>query len=673
MVTIFFMVLLCLGLFIYQDYGISIDEPAQRLIGATNINHIAHKFNIQSLLNNEALAQFPKNLSQITDRDYGVIFELPAIVIELAFNLKQDRDIYFARHLFNFLFFCAGVLAVYKMAARRFSDWRIGLIAATFLILSPRIFADAFYNSKDLVFLSVFAIAMNTTISFVIKPNWKGAILHGLVCAIAIDTRLMAVIIPALTIIVLGIKTLKEESGLTKLLSNIALFLFTCAIFTILFWPFLWDGPLSNFAQAFSNMAKFRWAPEFMFQGAIVKATNLPWYYIPAWIGISTPILYLILFCIGALKTLAELIHNHWRIWENQNQLQDLIFLCLLLGPIAAIIILHSILYNGWRHIYFLYPAFILITTHGLVYLHRQLHNKFIQAILSIVVLISCSQTIHWMIINHPLQNIYFNAFAKNWDREFEVDYWGLANKIALERILKINKEGHLKVWPGRGYQWPGGWQMPYLQNLLILSPQEREKIESPDTYNEAQYIIASKQARKDQSSDRFKSNYQYELVDEIIIDQKPILSIFKYHKDALLPPVNAGEKMYFSELDRGLEYLSEGWQQPEQWGSWSKGAQASIHFPLSSNRPRYVEVQFRALVNGSIPIQHIQVFINGKQVQDAQFSKDDGNQLTIPVPKDGPDMKISLNLSNAAKPIDLGINKDVRQIAIGIESAEFK
>ena len=105
MVAIFFMALLCLGLFIYQDYGISIDEPAQRLIGATNINHIAHKFHIQSLLNNEVLAQFPKNLSQITDRDYGVIFELPAIVIELAFNLKQDREIYFARHLFTFLFF----------------------------------------------------------------------------------------------------------------------------------------------------------------------------------------------------------------------------------------------------------------------------------------------------------------------------------------------------------------------------------------------------------------------------------------------------------------------------------------------------------------------------------------------------------------------------------------
>jgi hypothetical protein len=163
---------------------------------------------------------------------------LPAIVIELAFNLKQDREIYFARHLFTFLFFCVGVLAVYKMAARRFGDWRIGLIAATFLILSPRIFADAFYNSKDLVFLSVFAIAMNTTVSFVIKPNWKSAMLHGLACAIAIDTRLMAVIIPALTIIVLGINSGVASNSVTESSStSYPKYLYNCFIVSILRVP----------------------------------------------------------------------------------------------------------------------------------------------------------------------------------------------------------------------------------------------------------------------------------------------------------------------------------------------------------------------------------------------------------------------------------------------------
>ena len=210
-VALFFLSLLTLGILIHQDYGISFDEPAQRLIGATNLNHIAQIFNISSILNNEVLAQFPKNLSQITDRDYGVIYEVPAAFMEHVFNLKQEREIYLARHFLTFLFFISGVYAVYHMAERRFNDWRIGLLAATFLILSPRIFADAFYNSKDLVFLSVFAIAMNTTIAFVIRPSWKTALFHALPCAIAIDTRLMASLIPLVTIGIIFIKAIKQE------------------------------------------------------------------------------------------------------------------------------------------------------------------------------------------------------------------------------------------------------------------------------------------------------------------------------------------------------------------------------------------------------------------------------------------------------------------------------
>lgn len=103
--TVFFVCLLALGVSIYKDYGISVDEPAQRLIGATNVNHIGQKFNIESISKNEILSTFPKSLDQIVDRDYGVIFEVPAVLIEHFFNLKQEREIYFARHFLTFLFF----------------------------------------------------------------------------------------------------------------------------------------------------------------------------------------------------------------------------------------------------------------------------------------------------------------------------------------------------------------------------------------------------------------------------------------------------------------------------------------------------------------------------------------------------------------------------------------
>lgn len=671
---VFFLAILTLGLLTYKDYGVSFDEPAQRLIGVTNLNYIAHKFNLNSIIDNESLAQFPKRLDQITDRDYGVIFELPAAFLEHALDLKQERDIYHTRHLFTFLFFLAGVFAVYRMAQRRFNDWRIGLIAATFLILSPRIFADAFYNDKDLVFLAVFAIAMNTSISFLVKPNWKTAFIHGLACAVAIDARLMAVIIPALTVFVLALKVSKREEQLKNAVIQIMVFLVTSTVFTVILWPFLWDAPLDNFIQAFKNMAKFRWAPNFLFRGEMVNGADLPWYYLPIWIGITTPLVYLGLFIAGSFSILISLIKNHFRLWENDNDLQDLVFYAYFIGPTAAVILLHSVLYNGWRHLYFVYPAFILICVRGLILLWDiPKFTIFYRSFLVIAVLFGCLHTSFWMIKYHPLQNVFFNRFAGNWNERFEVDYWGLSNKPALDKILKASKEDRFTAWPGRGYQWPGGWQLPYVQNLKIFTPEDQKRIETSESYKDADFVIASKQGRREHNIDAFKSKHQYELIDEVIVDDTPILSIFKYNKDAQLPSMSPGDKVSFSQYSQGLEYLGSGWQEPEVWGSWSSTTRSQLTIPLSKNKPRFVEIRARAIINKIVPQQTVEIWINGKFSKSINITESFGNQIVIDIPKDAENLNLELRMPNAARPVDLGINKDERLLALGLESISFK
>ena len=191
-IALFFLALLLLGLSSYRDYGISWDEANQRLTGAVTIKYLAETFHIPAFM--IRWEQGVPSLAEYRDQDYGVAFEAPAFALERIFGLQDSRDIYMFRHLLTFLVYFGGVCAVYRLAQRRFSDWKIGLLSALFLVLTPRFFAESFYNSKDIVFMVVFAAAMNTTISFVLQPRVKTALIHALATAVAIDIRLMALL-----------------------------------------------------------------------------------------------------------------------------------------------------------------------------------------------------------------------------------------------------------------------------------------------------------------------------------------------------------------------------------------------------------------------------------------------------------------------------------------------
>jgi hypothetical protein len=69
----------------------------------------------------------------------------------------------------------------------------------TCLLLSPRIFADAFYNSKDIPFLAAYTICLFSLLWFLDKPNFGRAALHGVFTAAMLAIRLPGLIMPALT------------------------------------------------------------------------------------------------------------------------------------------------------------------------------------------------------------------------------------------------------------------------------------------------------------------------------------------------------------------------------------------------------------------------------------------------------------------------------------------
>ena len=52
----------------------------------------------------------------------------------------------------------------------------------------------------------------------------------------------------------------------------------------------------------------------------------------------------------------------------------------------------------------------------------------------------------NWMIKNHPNQEVYFNfIFKKNYNKKYDMDYWGASYKVVLENILYKDKRDKIK------------------------------------------------------------------------------------------------------------------------------------------------------------------------------------------------------------------------------------
>ena len=291
--------------------------------------------------------------------------------------------------------------------------------------MSPRFFAESFFNNKDLALLSIYLIAIDAAIIFILSPSILKAIYFGAMLGLAIDVRIIGLVLLILCIFVYVIDSLKKRK---KFVNNLICLIASCLVVVLVFWPWLWTDPINKIKFAFINMALHPGGNMWLsYLGEKVWSTRLPWHYVPVWIIVTTPIVYLSLFLVGAGSTLRAIYGCRFRLWSSVDELQDFIFITLFFLPIVAVITLNSTLYNGWRHLYFIYPSFLLLSTKGWLLLRDHHYTqpflkKWVKPILTTILCISLAWIALWMIKAHPLQNLYFNALVgKNWKNKFDL------------------------------------------------------------------------------------------------------------------------------------------------------------------------------------------------------------------------------------------------------------
>jgi hypothetical protein len=225
---------------------------------------------------------------------------------------------------------------------------------------------------------------------------------------------------------------------------NLCIVLLLTPVFFIIPFPYLWDSPFHKFIEVFTNMSHFRWTGKILFNGSQIWSTELPFYYIPTWILITTPVLYTVLFIIGLNFIL---IKNYICIKKKTLDASSMILLLyaiLFFAPLVSVIIMKSVLYDGWRQLYFIYPFFVVIASFAFFMLASV---KKIRIPLFLVCGLFFTHIIILMFRTHPNQNLYFNFLAGgNLKNRWEFDYWGLSNTYALKDILSDDGRSHITI-----------------------------------------------------------------------------------------------------------------------------------------------------------------------------------------------------------------------------------
>ncbi len=486
-----------IGIFSYQQYGIAWDEYYQHYTGEVNYRYIM---------------QGDGELFHWKDRDYGVAVELPLIFIEKMLGLNDESQIYPMRHLLCHLFFLFSAYCFFLLIRLLYNNNYWAALGFFLLILHPRIYAHSFYNSKDLPFLGMFIISFYTAAKALYHQRTIDYLLAAVAVGLLINIRIMGVLMLCYLLFYLIWDMTSRGQRRQKLL-QIALFLLFCLLSIYTLWPFLWPNPFENFDFAFKNMSKFRFEGAVMHQGQLTPATDLKWDYLPIWIGITTPIPFLVMGLGGSLVLLIDFIKRPLHFFKDKVDRNQLMYLASCYVPILAVILLNSVVYDSWRHVFFIYPSFILLGIYGL----QKINSTRIKWGIGAVLLLYFLGLSTFMIRNYPHQQVYFNYLMSSEEeslrKHYELDYWGVSYKAAFYYILERDPRPKIKI---------STLNLPGDMNWQGLPPALRNRIEITDSHQSDYFLTNYRGHPQDYEEYQGKSFYK------IKVGNNTIMEVFK-------------------------------------------------------------------------------------------------------------------------------------------------
>ena len=429
---------------VHKDFGLTNDEPIHQAHGMVVLNYFLGNDSIAALSPIDSTGKLVETFYVSNDEKFrgmnffGGFFDLTVNYLRTFF---PDSDLYNFRHLINAIFGFLMFLFI-GLTTKELSNWKTAILVLVLAALTPRLFGHSFANPKDIPFATLYIIGIHQIIVF-IKNLPKVKILNSIflliIFAVSIAIRVSGLLLISYFLMSVFIYWLFDFINtrrwkLKELFTSgfIALTLVFIGFWAVgLLWPYastdFW-GPV-KVLQKVSSFSVFN-AYE-VFKGSWYNAWEIPMSYIPTWIWISSPIFFnLGLILIGFIY--------HKKIGKEINKMLYSLLLFFALFPIVYIMAIHSNVYNGVRHLLFVFPVFLVLNAIAWERIISYLKPTSLYLISVLILGFSILQPLIWSIKNHPYEAMYFSPLVGGPSAVFgnyETDYWGISTKEAVEWI----------------------------------------------------------------------------------------------------------------------------------------------------------------------------------------------------------------------------------------------
>ena len=425
-----------MGLFLLlgaMQMGVPADAPIDYSYGKAGIRYFT------SFGADTAFAALQVNGHSFPDQKYyGAAFEMLAPAINVVLNPANP---FITHHILCAL---AGlVLLLFTgLIARQLKGWSAGLLALWLIFLTPAVTGNAFFNSKDIPFAAAFAIGFYFFVQLlqtqaVVRRSTIIGLAAGIFTAVAI--RISGILLPAYLGFfaagwyVFAVGKNERPEMLKKRITPLLVVILLGTGLALLTYPNFWREGISHVTGGLAATKKFQHSISMLYNDKIISSQKIdPVGYLWRYLYMTVPELVMLGFVLSSGIIL--FCKNRF-----QKTFTWMLFYAALF-PFAWVMLMHSPVYNGWRHVMFAYPFVAVITSMGITELFLLVRGKIAGITLGALLLAALLDLLLWQVRAFPFNYIYYNHLSGGLPgiyKHYDTDYQQLATHNGVKWLLE--------------------------------------------------------------------------------------------------------------------------------------------------------------------------------------------------------------------------------------------